>query len=1159
MTTIFTRTGHQAEARSKFPRALCAALVGVGLWAGAAGAQTPGPAQHLLRPVVARRTPHSATAFKPGETALTTFALAGPGARTQGQAAPAAGAGTGRFRGGSEVPVGNTPVAAALGDVDGDGDRDLVVANGSSATVSIRLNNGIGGFGGGREVPVYGQNQGLALGDVDGDGDLDLVTANNGGIASVRLNNGAGVFSGGQDVVLASNDQPVAPALADVDGDGDLDLLVTEYGGRVSIRQNNGRGFFSGNQEVFVGQGPTAIAVGDVDGDGDLDFATSSALGSTASVRLNNGRGVFAGGQDVPVDDSTEGIALGDVDGDGDLDLLATAYNEKGSADVRLNDGHGTFSGNRQVSIGSYPNGLALGDVDGDGDLDLVATYFGSGGGGGGASVRLNDGTGTFASGQEVPTGDIPNGVALGDVDGDGDLDLVTANLASNTASVRLNQPAPVIVSVAPAPASFRAPRTTPVAATFDQLLNTGPATRAGLKVFSQQAGGLKAGTGAVSGNTLTFQPATAFKPGETVFATVTPAVQTRDNQNPAAPYVFQFTTAAGVGPGVFRAGYDPAVDASSSGVALGDVDGDGDLDLVTVSRVYFNTGVGTFVAGPAVSVVGSPLNLTLGDVDGDGDLDLLVTANTGRGIVNVRLNDGRGTFSGSQQVSVGFKPFDVALGDVDGDGDLDIVTANQTGSSASIRLNNGTGTFSGEQQVLVGDQPVSVALGDVDGDGDLDFVTTSASGTTASVRLNNGAGAFSGDQDVAVGFNPFDVALGDVDGDGDLDLVTANRYNYNSIGQIINSTVSLRLNNGHGAFAGGREVPVGGGASNVALGDVDGDGDLDLVATSGGAANVRVNDGAGAFSGNQDVANVYAQSLVLGDVDGDGDLDIVTEGGNSATVSVRLNQAEAPASAFYRLRAGGGALATSRGQFAEDQYFSAASATFATTAAIAGTPDPALYQQERFSTNGTLSYALPVANGPYTVVLHFAELYWTKPGQRVFDINLEGKKVATNYDIVRKVGPLAATTETFTVAVADGVLNIDLSVPYLSGGADQAKLSALEVLSPDGRTPQLASAPQLANAALRGSAAGPLSGLSTYPNPAQNAFTLACTATKAQAATLLLSGPLGNVLLQQAVALQAGSNLVPVRAPNLAAGLYQLTLRLPDGQHQSQRIIIQP
>ena len=246
------------------------------------------------------------------------------------------------------------------------------------------------------------------------------------------------------------------------------------------------------------------------------------------------------------------------------------------------------------------------------------------------------------------------------------------------------------------------------------------------------------------------------------------------------------------------------------------------------------------------------------------------------------------------------------------------------------------------------------------------------------------------------------------------------------------------------------------------------------------------------------------------------------------------------------RLNAGGGAQPTTRGDFAADQYYSAASSTFATTAPITGTDAPALYQTERFSTNGTLGYAVPVPDGRYSVVLHFAEIYWTQPGQRVFNINLEGQTVRTRYDIVAKVGPLVATTETFAVNVTDGVLNLDLVVPYLDGGADQAKLSALELTY----TGEVLAARQPNDLAAT---------LHIYPNPAAGSFTLSYTAPAAQAATLALTDGLGRVVQQQTLTLQAGANQVPVPAAGLAAGLYQLTLRTADGQRLTSKVSLRP
>ena len=247
------------------------------------------------------------------------------------------------------------------------------------------------------------------------------------------------------------------------------------------------------------------------------------------------------------------------------------------------------------------------------------------------------------------------------------------------------------------------------------------------------------------------------------------------------------------------------------------------------------------------------------------------------------------------------------------------------------------------------------------------------------------------------------------------------------------------------------------------------------------------------------------------------------------------------------RLNAGGDAQPTTRGDFAADQYYSAASSTFATTAPITGTDAPALYQTERFSTNGTLGYAVPVPAGRYSVVLHFAEIYWTQPGQRVFNINLEGTTVRAHYDIVGKVGPNVATTETFAVDVTDGVFNLDLVVPYLDGGADQAKLSALE-LAYTGPAVLAARQPN-----------GLAATLQVYPNPAAGSFKLSYAASAAQTATLALTDGLGRVVRQQPIRLQAGANQVPVQAAGLAAGLYQLTLRTADGQRLTSKVSLRP
>ncbi|RYY88350.1 MAG: choice-of-anchor D domain-containing protein [Chitinophagaceae bacterium] len=163
--------------------------------------------------------------------------------------------------------------------------------------------------------------------------------------------------------------------------------------------------------------------------------------------------------------------------------------------------------------------------------------------------------------------------------------------------------------------------------------------------------------------------------------------------------------------------------------------------------------------------------------------------------------------------------------------------------------------------------------------------------------------------------------------------------------------------------------------------------------------------------------------------------------------VTVIVNAAPTGAAASYRINAGGGQVTNSIGTFAADNYYNASTGggTFSTTDAINGTTDDAMYQSERWGYN--FGYSFPVANGQYKVVLHFAEMYWTTPGSRVFDVSIEGAKKLDNYDIVAKVGSLTATTETFTISVSDGVLNIDFSSLAGDGGVDNAKISAIEIV----------------------------------------------------------------------------------------------------------------
>ncbi|MDO7873164.1 FG-GAP-like repeat-containing protein [Hymenobacter sp. ASUV-10] len=464
------------------------------------------------------------------------------------------------------------------------------------------------------------------------------------------------------------------------------------------------------------------------------------------------------------------------------------------------------------------------------------------------------------------------------------------------------------VSSRTPARNAIAAPRSSDVTLTFDQALD---ATTAGnVRVFSAQRGGqlVRGGNATASGSTLTVAPANDFQAGENVQVTV-PATVLSGTSVAASKQVYQFTAAATGGSGTFVApATEPnlATASATASVVAADVNGDGRLDILAANvgggansvTVRLNNGDGTY-ATSTVSIGIAALVMTVADVNGDGALDLLVANGASTGLVAVRLNDGSGSFSGTTNVPVGNTPQSVAAADLDGDGDLDLLAGNYAGSSVSVRFNDGTGGFSGQavpaNNVAVGGLPQSVVAADMNGDGALDILTANRGAATVSVRLNDGNGSFPTIIAVPVGNLPYAVVAVDVDGNGTRDIATSNFGGGSNPG-----FVSVRFNDGSGTFTGDADpantITVGVQPYSLTAGDIDGDGDFDLLTANGGSATVSVlrNSSSGSFAAGTAVAIGGTRTVVTADVDGDGDLDLLTAS-NAASVAVRLNQAAAP------------------------------------------------------------------------------------------------------------------------------------------------------------------------------------------------------------------------------------------------------------------------
>lgn len=658
---------------------------------------------------------------------------------------------------------------ADIGDIDGDGDMDVLVTGRQINTPKTTLyRNDCGSFtiDQGSIFANY-ENGRVAFADIDNDLDQDVVLSGvtNPGTNYTRIykNDGTGFFS-----IYDSLSLPVcyygSIDFADVDNDNDPDVLMTgdspsSYYSKLYINDGQGN-FVMQASSPFTPVKNSNVEFGDIDNDSDLDvfiLGSTTTGGYSTKKYINNGSGVFTFSSEPTITSVSNGnLQLGDVDFDNDLDLFVAGNNSSlQPCKLYRNNGLGSFTFTSGDSFNWY-NGKAMDvfDVNNDGSLDLVTINARTN-----SFIHFNNGSGNLSSVSNSSITRVMNSASdIGDIDGDNDQDLLISG-------------------------TYYAPGSSSPSPITSLYINNGIGNYsvvAGTPFQDVHYGDIDFADVNNDGNL------DVFICGATINASIKSSKLFLNNG--AGGYTLSSSVFEGV---------------SFSSSFFGDIDGDNDLDLlvsgsgvsnVASTKLYLNNGFGDFTEDLGCSVIDlKESNIGLSDLDNDSDLDLLITGVDQSSQYHSKMytNNG-GTYAlvnGTPFINLK-GPFDFA--DIDGDNDNDIFITGSygTGSNASVYLNQGNNIFTISPNNIPPYSFGATKFFDVDLDNDLDlFVSgTSMNDRISSVFQNDGQGIFSIVNNLPfLGTNSGDVSIGNINNDLLPDIVITGQGSvvFCEVGQI--------------------------------------------------------------------------------------------------------------------------------------------------------------------------------------------------------------------------------------------------------------------------------------------------------------------------------------------------------------------------------------
>ena len=595
-------------------------------------------------------------------------------------------------------------------DLDNDGTPDVAALRGGigrdSDDIAILLNKGDGSLESTPKLEVPGtESYSVVSGDFNGDGIEDLAVADEN--VSILISQGDGSFQ--NPVVKTIRQQSAEIATADLNNDGILDLVVTSadeidrfdpgFGndGEVSILLGNGDGNFEDEVIYEVGGEPRAIAIGDINQDGVEDLVIGNLNTSRVSVLLGNGNGTFNNAVDynvsLPPEETGEfrsssiEVKLEDFDGDGIVDIVA---GNTQSVVLLSGKGDGTFIDTPLIETELFSADIVIAeDFNNDGRDDLLSTE------GSTVNVSIAKADGTFEDAISSEVVEFTESVVVGDFNGDEIPDIVTQTNA--TFGIQNDN---VSLFIGNGDGSFG-----------DQV------TLLESSIPSSGIVGDFNGDGfddiAIANNIFEGGFFTGY---ELVKSQVSVLLSNND--------------------GTFNR-VDTDIQDDNSILAVADLNGDDNQDIVTQEAVHLGNGDGTF--DNPILLAESFSILVPADFNGDGSIDLVANSysNTSySNTVSILLGNGDGTFNDGGVLISDINLSDIDVADYNDDGIEDIALLNFEENNLAISLGNGNGTFQEAVKFSVDDDPTKIATGDFENNGSKDIAVVSRNGI--SILLNS-------------------------------------------------------------------------------------------------------------------------------------------------------------------------------------------------------------------------------------------------------------------------------------------------------------------------------------------------------------------------------------------------------------------------------------